>query len=303
MTRIFGVDYAFLSCGSVFTDGLVHAAAELGVDYQHALWDVPDLPARVQRFRPDLLFVVHGRKFARRFRDHRLAPRSAVWLLDEPYEVDETSQWSSKQFDVVGISDPATLHRHTHAFYLPVCYDPVAHTPGTGFRPHAVGFIGGGNGTRDRYLTALAQCGLLTYVIGGPWPSPSVQRLCRSGNIPASETPTWYRQTRIVLNVFREIHHYNREKIAATSLNPRVYEALACGALVVSEWRPEVETVVPSLPTFRTIDECVTLIADLLDDPAKAEAIRQQCAAQIAPHTYAARLQTVLQAAKLEVAA
>ena len=65
--RVFGVTYQFLSCGAVFTDGLVHAAAALGVDYQHALWDVPDLQARIQRFQPQLIFVVHGRRFARGF--------------------------------------------------------------------------------------------------------------------------------------------------------------------------------------------------------------------------------------------
>lgn len=299
--RVFGVDYQFLSCGSVFTDGLVHAAVDLGIEYAHGGWDVPELQEQIAAFAPDLLFVVHGRRFAQRFQDLRgFGIPTAVWLLDEPYEVDETSRWASR-FDHVFINDPATLDRHQDASYLPVCYDSLVHCAGTGARLHAVGFIGGGNSTRDRYLGALARAGLLAYVVGGEWSDPSVQARCLSGNIAPSQTAALYRQTRIILNVFREQHHFNARGTAATSLNPRVYEALACGALVVSEWRPEVDALVPELPTFRTEAECVDRIAHLLAHPDEAEAIRKACAARMQPHTYAARLRTVLAAVGAQV--
>jgi hypothetical protein len=293
--KVFGVDYKFLACGDVFTQGLVHAAEDLGIDYRHADWSANNLPAQVKAFAPDLLFVVHGRKFKLRWPQLAAQHRSAIWLLDEPYEVDDTVNFS-KQFTHVFVNDPATLERHPRSSYLPVCYDPHLHYPGRAERPHAVGFIGGGNGTRDRYLAALAAKGLLSYVIGGPWLDKRLQAICKSRNIPAAQTPDWYRSTRIVLNVFREKHHYNRLKTPATSLNPRVYEALACGALVVSEWRPEAETLIPDLPTFRTVEECVDLVVGLLADQDRAESIRLNCLASITSHTYAARLATVLEA-------
>ncbi len=296
--KLFVCDYKFLACGDVFTQGLLHAADDLGIDYRHADWSANNLPAQIQAFKPDLLFVVHGRKFKLRWPKLATQYRSAIWLLDEPYEVDDTCNFS-KLFTHVFVNDPATLDRHHRSSYLPVCYDPHLHYPGREPRPHQVGFIGGGNGTRDSYLATLAANGLLSYVIGGPWTDKRLQGLCKLRNIPAAQTPDWYRATRIVLNVFREKHHYNRLKTAATSLNPRVYEALACGALVVSEWRPEAETLIPELPTFRTVDECVTLVRDLLADPERAEAIRQQCVARITSHTYADRLQTVLAVAGL----
>jgi hypothetical protein len=300
--NVFGVDYAFLSCGSVFTDGLVHAAADLGVDYAHACWDAPDLDSQIAAFVPDLIFVVHGRRFAQRFQNLAgFGMATAVWLLDEPYEVDDTSRWSSR-FDHVFVNDPATLDRHARASYLPVCYDPHVHRPGEGVRPHAVGFIGGGNRTRDRYLGALARAGLLTFVVGGEWSDPAVNARCLAGNIQPRQTAALYQGTRIVVNVFREEHHFNVRGTAATSLNPRVYEALACGALVVSEWRPEIDALVPELPTFRTEAECVDLVALLLAHPDEAEAIRGQCAARLKAHTYATRLQTVLAAIGAPVA-
>lgn len=298
--RLFGVDYQFLACGDVFTKGLIHAAEELGLEYQHTDWADPSLPQRVKTFRPDLVFVVHGRKF--RKRQAKLTAPSAVWLLDEPYEVDDTASWSG-QYDHVFVNDPSVLDRHAHATYLPVCYDPVVHHAAPITRRHAVGFIGGGNAVRDQYLGALADLGHLSYVIGGPWSYAGVQRVCVASNIPAAETPCWYRATRIVLNVFREQHHFNIRHVPATSLNPRVYEALACGALVVSEWRPEVETLIPELPTFRTVDECLQVVLELLADPDRAERIRLDCWRRILPHTYANRLTQVLETCRRPVMA
>jgi hypothetical protein len=301
--RVFGVDYQFLSCGDVFTQGLAHAAADLGIPYAHAGWDTPDLGDQIQAFAPDLLFVVHGRRFAQRFHNIQgFGVPAAVWLLDEPYEVDDTATFSSR-FDHVFVNDPATLARHLHASYLPVCYDPHVHFSSADPKTRTVGFIGGGNTTRERYLSALADADLLDYVVGGAWADPRLQQKCLSANISPVQTSALYRQTRIVLNVFRERHHYNRDGIAATSLNPRVYEALACGALVVSEWRPEIDTLVSELPTFRTEAECVALIGDLLAAPQAAEAIRIQCVSRLAWHTYAARLETVLATVGSAVAA
>jgi len=301
--RIFGVDYQFLSCGDVFTQGLVHAAEDLGIPYAHAGWDAPYLEQHIADFSPTLIFVVHGRRFAQRFQNvHQLGPPVAVWLVDEPYEVDETSQWASR-FDRVFVNDPATLHRHPGSVYLPVCYNPHVHQSAPLYKAHAVGFIGGGNSVRERVLGELARAGKLSYVVGGPWADHAVAARCLSLNISPDMTAALYRQTQIVVNVFREVHHWNFTHIEATALNPRVYEALACGALVVSEWRAELDTLVPDLPTFRTPEECVEVVGLLLDHPDVAENIRATCAALLAEHTYAARLRTVLVEMGVEVAA
>lgn len=301
--RVFGVDYPFLSCGSVFTDGLEHAAADLGIAYQHARWDEPNIQNQIAAFGPDLLFVVHGRHFAQRFRDLTVfGCETAVWLLDEPYEVDDTSSWSSK-FDRVFVNDPASLGLHASATYLPVCYDPHVHHPGTFPRVRRVGFIGGGNSVRERYLSALARAGVLDYVVGGDWSDDAINAVCLGRNIRPAATAELYGVTKIAVNVFRETHHFNRHGVAATSMNPRIYEALACGALVVSEPRYEMEFKVPALPTFRTEAECVALVNYLLAAPEKAEAIRVACAAQLASDTYADRLRTVCARVRRGVAA
>lgn len=291
--RVFGVDYQFLACGDVFTTGLLRAAADLKLVYDHAESRRPDLADRIAAFRPDFIFVVHGRIAHNRL--GRAAERvpKAVWLLDEPYEVDDTSRFS-RHFTQVFVNDPSTLHRHPGAVYLPVCYDPHLHRPAGPDRPYRVGFIGGGNRIRDRYLDALAAADCLDYVIGGDWFSPRVRAKTLSRNVSPKDTTARYQQTRIILNVFRETHHYNREGIPAVSMNPRIYEALACGALVISERRPEIIERVPDLPTFTTVAGCLEAVRHFLAHPDEAAAVQHACRDRLAGDTYASRLETVL---------
>jgi glycosyltransferase involved in cell wall biosynthesis len=299
--KVFFVNYKFLSCGDVFSDGLAHAADQLGLSWRQAQWDDPQLPREVEEFDPDVLFVVHGRKFAARWGTRFAHYKTAVWLLDEPYEVDDTSRFSSL-FDTVFVNDPSTLHRHRSARYLPVCYDPVAYSYSPPEpRPHAVGFIGGFNPWREQSLTRLQRRGLLSYVVGGPWSDPALRQICLAPKIPPEETARLYRGTRIVVNLFRSRHHYNRDGVAAVALNPRVYEGLACGALVISEHRPELDTVCPEMPVFRSAEEMEFQIDRHLRDPDLYARVRKACIRRLASHTYAQRLAMAMPAVLGEV--
>jgi hypothetical protein len=292
--RIFFVNYKFLSCGEVFTDGLRHAAESLGVSYGQAYWDDARLHAKVQEFKPDLLFVVHGRRFVQRWRKSFPSVKKAVWLLDEPYEVDDTTQWSNA-FDVVYLNDPSTLEYHRNAHYLPVAYDSAVHRENGDAREYQVGFIGGHNQTRERYLLALLEAGLLSYVVGGPWDSPKLRRVCLARNIPASETAELYRQTKVVVNLFRDIHHFNRRGIQAYSMNPRIYEALACGSVVVSEARPELPVVFPELPTFSDASQLLKAVGELLNQDEAYQTSKRVCRERVQTHNYRERLLRVFE--------
>lgn len=296
--RIFFVHYRFLSCGDVFRKGLMHAATDLKITSAEAYCDDPNLAGKVREFRPDLLFVVHGRHFSSRWKQLASQYPSAVWLLDEPYEVDDTCRFS-QGFRWAFLNDSSTLSRHRNSLYLPTCFDPHLHFDTKGERPLRVGFIGGANSRREKLLTSLAERGLLDYVVGGPWKSTGLNRLSRGRKIPEDQTAELYRQTRVVINIFREQHHYNRDRLPATSLNPRVYEALACGALVISEPRPELETCCPSLPVFRDEAELFELINLFLEDEGRRRKVQEECASILNKDTYSERLCRALTACGL----
>jgi len=291
--RVFFVHHRFITCGDVLTDGLRHAAEELALQSGHAYWDDPQLPERVSCLAPDLLWVVNGRMLVKRWGARFREYRSAVWLVDEPYEVDDTANYSH-HFSSVFINDPATLTRHRNSYYLPLCYDPRVHFSGSGARQYRVGFVGAANPTRERFLVGLAERGHLSYVVGGPWSDSRLRALCLAPNIPAARTAELYRDTDIVVNVFRDRHHFNHECVAATSMNPRIYEALACGALVVSEARPEIAQRAPELPTFAAVDEAAKTIERLLANPAERERLRRACLERLRDDTYSHRLRTAL---------
>jgi hypothetical protein len=217
-----------------------------------------------------------------------------VWLLDEPYEVDDTASWS-KQFNLVFVNDAASLTRHRNAHELQVAYAPLLHPPAPGVaRAHRVGFIGGANPARERMLGSLARQGLLDYVVGGPWRDSRLSELCLSANVPAEKTAEIYRNTAIVVNVFRDRHHFNRAGLEARSMNPRIAEALACGALVISEPREDLLRLVPELPTFGSEAEAVALIEGFVANPAELARVQKACAARLADATYAQRLRRVM---------
>src|SRR5215217_29584 len=292
--KIFFVNYKFLSCGEVFTDGLRNAATSLGLNFQDAYWDDPELAARIHDFAPDWLFVVHGRRFVEKWRGSFPSIKKAIWLLDEPYEVDDTSSWSG-EFDAVFVNDPSTTNRHHNAHYLPVAYDPEVHFENGNSRKYKVGFIGGHNEARERYLLALHEAGHLSYVVGGPWRSAALQSVCLAHNIAAKDTSNLYRQTRIVVNLFREVHHFNREGIQPYSMNPRVYEALACGAVVVSERRSELSEVFPGLPLFSDPKQLLDTISTLESNDKAYQTVKTICREKLEKHSYTERLRQVLE--------
>ena len=84
-------------------------------------------------------------------------------------------------------------------------------------RDYKAGFVGGYNANRERSLLALADAGMLSYVVGGPWRSSQLQRLSLGANLPPEEVAELYRRTKVVVNVFREQHHFNRRRAVSES--------------------------------------------------------------------------------------
>lgn len=292
--KVFFVFYRFKFCGDVFSRGLERAAADLGLCWSSASCTDSRLLEKVSRFEPDLLFVVHGRTFRRRWGSRFEAFNSAVWLVDEPYEVDDT-EGTSRLFRTVFVNDPSTLDRHSNSHYLPVAYDPHLHRSQGDDRTFDIGFIGGYSPRREQMLTALASENLLSYVVGGRWKSRRLQQLRLERIVPPTQTAALYGRTKVVINVFRDNHSYNRRRIEARSLNPRVFEALACGAVVLSQNRPELGEMFPALPAFEDPKELVAEARALLDDESRRRMILEDCRERLAAHTYGDRLRRVLE--------
>src|SRR5437667_4003054 len=122
-----------------------------------------------------------------------------------------------------------------------------------------------------------------------------------ASNAPANESTELYGPTRMVVNRFSDTHHFNHRGIRAQSMNPRVYEALACGAVVVSEARPEIGAVFPALPVFSDAAQLSEVVSGLLKHQADYLAVKQACQEKLSAHSYQERLRRICETLEFPV--
>jgi len=206
----------------------------------------------------------------------------------------------------------------TRVMHLPLGYDPATHHPGAGdeldVSPHDVVFVGNMYPTRATMLEAvdwagvdLGLYGVFEMVADNPdWPLwPHVWGATPadpSAVIDNRMTATLYARSKIVLNLFRRETigkgwydvQYLSEREAGESINPRMIEAAAMGAFMISEWRPEVERVFGELvPTFRTAAELEALVRHFLAHDEERAALAAQLPGAVAGYSYQERARTI----------
>ena len=122
--------------------------------------DAQKIPTPQTLQRPiDILFSVHGAnvpsELIQTYRDK--GAKTAVYLLDEPYEVDRTIEWA-QHYEWVFSVDKATVPLHCQlakASHLPLGYDPEVFNPDVQGIPSRILILGSPFSARMPYLTAL----------------------------------------------------------------------------------------------------------------------------------------------------
>lgn len=253
--------------------------------------------AQIDRFNPDVVFC----------QDLNVFPQQHLMTLGEDYFLagQLSCPWPGdhivQEFDILFTSFPHYLPRFVDlgvkAVFLPLAFDPEVHhrlmerfyVVSSGPRKLDVSFVGGLSpqfGDRTKVLThALAMLGDTVQVHG----------YGNSGGIGSE--PRWgldmyklYSESKIVLN----IHHPASEGF---SNNLRMFEATGMGALLLTEYSPNIEDYfIPGkeCATYRSAEEAVSMIKELL----KYDGIRAEIAAAgqqrtLTSHTYNNRMPTV----------
>jgi spore maturation protein CgeB len=108
----------------------------------------------------------------------------------------------------------------------------------------------------------------------------------------------------MVINIHRDSlwsHHGDRNarRIEATHLNPRFWEAGACGAFQIVSYRSDLDTVAPEVPSFQTPLELLSLVDHYLSDIPARNQIAQAVRERLAEHSYRSRAGDVLRAMQL----
>jgi CO dehydrogenase/acetyl-CoA synthase epsilon subunit len=211
----------------------------------------------------------------------------------------------------------AVLERkaETEVIHMALGYDPDRHYPGVGqgteLPAHDVVFVGNVYPSREQTMAAMDWCGIdlaLYGVFTGMAEESRMWQYVRGGasfekpfgTIDNRAAAALYDQAKITLNLFRK-EEYGiswtdiKQSAAGESINPRLIEAAACGAFMISEYRPEVEAVFgETVPTFKTPEEGSALVRYYLEHEDERLALAAQLPGKVAAYSYHVRAREIL---------
>ncbi len=284
--------------------GFVQGFQKLG--HRVHIADAARLPAPESLPQPaDFLFTVHGFNLPLEtlslYREKGIC--TAVYLLDEPYEVDRTREWAA-HYDHVFSVDEATVPvhaEHTSAHFLPLAYNAAIFGPDGPSIPSRILVLGSPFSAREAYLASLRdQWGDKVTWVGPGWKAFSSAGIHYEQFVPPEDCARFYRGADIAINIHRDStwSHFgelNKDGIVATHLNPRFWETAACNTLQLCSYRKDLERFAPRCPSFSTVDEFMNKLEYFMQQPRAREDTARRVYNRIRKHNYEDRCKQVLE--------
>jgi spore maturation protein CgeB len=231
---------------------------------------------------------------------------TAVYLLDEPYEVDRTVEWA-RYYDFIYSVDQVTVPVHkrfTQARFLPLAYNQDIFTPEGPSIPSTILVLGTPFSAREKFLSVLCE----RWGKHVTWVGPGWKKFCTSGQhyeqfVSPADCARFYRGADIVINIHRDSYwsHFgdlNKDRLVATHLNPRFWETAACSTLQLCSYRKDLEIFAPKSPYFRTIEEFSNKLDYFINNKNARETLASRVYRKIKDHTYEARCRTIIETLK-----
>jgi spore maturation protein CgeB len=250
-----------------------------------------------------------GRGLLQRLR--RAGVRTAMWFVED-YKVFEYWRAFAPLYDLFAVIQKEPFLSllaqagQANALYLPLAALPDFHRP-LELRPEEqreygadVAFLGAGYPNRRRAFRSLA--GRNFKLWGSDWEdepllAPHLQR--HGARIGEEECVRIYNATRVNLNLHSSVSDA-AAVVPGDFVNPRTFELAAAGAFQLVDARGLMpELFAPGeLATFTTLSEMLQGIEYYLAHPAERQAVALRGRERVlAEHTYARRMQTLLDAA------
>lgn len=204
--------------------------------------------------KPNIVLFIHGSnipfRFIKSIKDIGII--TAVWLMDDPHEIDHSKTYSHF-YDFVFTTEKNAVEIHSirnkNVYYLPCGYDEETFYPKEDKRYESdICIIGSGFPERINLLENIYPYikDLNTRIIGN-WEqinkdSP-LKKLIEKNFVEPKEASLYYSNAKIVLNQHRMPYlstslSSNINHIEGISPNPRLFEASACGAFsIINEER------------------------------------------------------------------
>ncbi|MFL5675951.1 MAG: glycosyltransferase, partial [Chloroflexota bacterium] len=214
--------------------------------------------------------------------------RSQVNLLWQISHPDLASPELYERYDHVFVASDRFAARMRPTVGVPVtplhqATDPERFRPDPTGPRHDLLFVGNSRNVRRRIVDDVVETGHEIAIYGGGWRPELVDpRFVKADRIANEELYRYYSSAAIVLN-----DHWG-DMLAEGFISNRLYDALACGAFVISDHLPELETEFDdAVVSYADRAELGALIDHYLADPAERRARGERGRrAVLARHTF-----------------
>ena len=249
---------------------------------------------QIRRRRPEVLYL---QDLGLATKEFLACIRPYVTLIVGQIASPVPAQAELKEFDLIFSSFPHFVEEFRRqgitAYYQPLAFEPrIARTIAPSDRSHTVTFVGGLSAShkeRQLFVASLAKLvPLECWGYGGDTLRASgIEQTRLHGEVWGADMFSTLRRSRITIN-----HHID---VAQTNANNmRLFEATGCGALLVTDYKDNLEELFKigeEIIAYRSLDECAALVRYYIAHPEEARAIAERGQARtFHDHTYAKRM-------------
>ncbi len=259
---------------------------------------------RLLSYTPDLLFAIYGIHISKEtlFFAKKMNIKTACWWLNDPFQfnrglklAENYEYWfSNSQKCAEIIQSKFNIKSH----FLPTACEPQTHKKILKNQKFScdICFAGDWSKSREKMLSFLISKGF-NIKIYGPWErklnkdSPLFRYL-----IPGFFTPNqmteYFNNAKIVLN------HHTWFKKSSHGVNPRLFEAAACEAVQVVDFKNEIPSLFvidEEIITYTNISQLPAILNSLISDSNKRQKIANKAKTRaLKDHTYEKRMGQML---------
>jgi spore maturation protein CgeB len=254
--------------------------------------------------KPDIFFTVYGFDIFPETYDRlrQMGILRICWWLNDPFQFERSAR-ISPFYDYFFTNAMGSVEKYKtigikKVFFLPTaCHPPVhrkldlSHDELKKYKSD-ICFAGDWNPVREELLLEVSKRFNLS--IWGPWarklsPSSPLRRHIRGKYFKPDEMVKIYNGAKIVLNIHTWYGRFNY------GLNPRIFEAPACNAFTITDFKEEIPLLFDSeYIAFRSKDEMMELIAYYIDNQSRREDISMRLNTEVySKHTYEIRIREI----------
>ena len=269
----------------------------------------PRLMAAVEESKPDLFLTLYGFNVAARtlelLRDRGI-PR-VNWWLNDPFQFERACRiLPAYDFAFTNAKYSVDAYRERgirNVRFLPTACEPSVHRPQPADPALAteISFAGDWSENRERIIANLVDAKLCKLRIFGPWRkklvrSSPLRPLLRNGFFSPEEMARIFTSSLATLNIHTWYGRYD------FGLNPRVFEAAACGVPQLVDEKRELHELVPDkklggLLVYKDETELHAHVRSVLADPQGARERAMQLVSHFhQAHSFDARMRELLAA-------